>query len=396
MSDNNKKQSEIEFIPAICPKCGGELRVPSNKDVVKCMYCGIDVILHNPNKITSEIKIDVDKIFNLATFAIEAKNFEEAYKYFTQIIEHDPENKLAWFGKGYAAGMLSTITNLRVKEIQTCFKKGFHTDEPINVSSKMKNNNKSVVPQGEIDLSVLDEMLTEYAFHENSTRNPEYLKIAHLSYEKISDHISDLGKSIYGNDYDKWEQLILEVLNLRNEAYKLLVYDLENVPCRIFPKNEFVLSKSQYKGKISSTIKILIIIDKERNSMKELSKDSLVKRRERFVSIIKMSMPASGLARDNDINSQLNEYIDDAKKGCFIATATMGNPNHPYVITLRKFRDSYLIESSVGRRFVELYYSYSPGLAQIIAKNKILKLLSKYLIVKPLTTAARWISGGNL
>ena len=37
----------IEFIPAICSNCGGQLRVPEDrKTIIKCIYCGYDIIIH--------------------------------------------------------------------------------------------------------------------------------------------------------------------------------------------------------------------------------------------------------------------------------------------------------------------------------------------------------------
>ena len=59
---------------------------------------------------------------------------------------------------------------------------------------------------------------------------------------------------------------------------------------------------------------------------------------------------------------------------CAIATATYGSPEHPHVRVLREFRDRYLVESRLGRRFVELYYKYSPKAAELISKHKIIKL----------------------
>ncbi len=59
---------------------------------------------------------------------------------------------------------------------------------------------------------------------------------------------------------------------------------------------------------------------------------------------------------------------------CAIATATYGSAEHPHVKVLREFRDRYLVVRRVGRRFVELYYRYSPKAAEFISKHKIIKL----------------------
>jgi hypothetical protein len=59
---------------------------------------------------------------------------------------------------------------------------------------------------------------------------------------------------------------------------------------------------------------------------------------------------------------------------CFIATAAYDSPFHSHVEILRNFRDNYLITNKLGRKLVKLYYRYSPSLANIIAKHKILKI----------------------
>jgi len=60
---------------------------------------------------------------------------------------------------------------------------------------------------------------------------------------------------------------------------------------------------------------------------------------------------------------------------CFIATASFGSPLHPYVEVLQDFRDTYLMPSEFGRKIVGFYYRYSPFMANIIAKNKALKVM---------------------
>jgi hypothetical protein len=62
------------------------------------------------------------------------------------------------------------------------------------------------------------------------------------------------------------------------------------------------------------------------------------------------------------------------KGGCFIATAAYDSALHPYVEILREFRDSYLIPSKLGSKLVDFYYEYSPFLADLIKKHKVLKI----------------------
>ena len=64
--------------------------------------------------------------------------------------------------------------------------------------------------------------------------------------------------------------------------------------------------------------------------------------------------------------------------GCFIATAAWGSGLAPEVVTLREFRDRYLLTNGPGQAFVEWYYRVSPPAAAFIAEHESLK------------TAVRW------
>ena len=63
---------------------------------------------------------------------------------------------------------------------------------------------------------------------------------------------------------------------------------------------------------------------------------------------------------------------------CFIATAAYGSGLAPEVLTLREFRDRYLLTNGPGQAFVEWYYRVSPPAAAFIAEHESLK------------TAVRW------
>ncbi len=60
--------------------------------------------------------------------------------------------------------------------------------------------------------------------------------------------------------------------------------------------------------------------------------------------------------------------------GCFIATAAYGSSMAPHVRILREMRDRFLLTGGIGKRFVNLYYTYSPPLADFIADHDNLKV----------------------
>ena len=68
---------------------------------------------------------------------------------------------------------------------------------------------------------------------------------------------------------------------------------------------------------------------------------------------------------------------------CFVATATMGDANHPIVVLLREFRDLWLLERKYGQIFIKFYYKIGPYLAMIINKYPYLKPISYMMIIRP-------------
>jgi hypothetical protein len=70
-----------------------------------------------------------------------------------------------------------------------------------------------------------------------------------------------------------------------------------------------------------------------------------------------------------------NVGSDSEGNGCFIATAAFGSSMEPHVKIMREFRDRFLIGNTVGKIFVHLYYTYSPPIADFIAKHDSLRIL---------------------
>ena len=75
--------------------------------------------------------------------------------------------------------------------------------------------------------------------------------------------------------------------------------------------------------------------------------------------------------------NQLSFKTADA---CFIATAAYGSILHSSVKVLRNVRDRYLVTNVPGRIFVNLYYKFSPPIADIIAGSELLRFIVRVLL----------------
>lgn len=80
---------------------------------------------------------------------------------------------------------------------------------------------------------------------------------------------------------------------------------------------------------------------------------------------------------------------------CFIATAAYGSELAPPVQFLRDFRDDVILQSMLGpcfERVLDVYYRFSPPIAQRMKKNPVLKNIIKYGIVYPFIGMAYAVS----
>ena len=70
---------------------------------------------------------------------------------------------------------------------------------------------------------------------------------------------------------------------------------------------------------------------------------------------------------------------------CFIVTAAYGLPTKPQVEVLSELRDHFLLTNFVGKTFVNLYYNYSPSVADSMAKHSWLGAVVRWSLL-PLIT----------
>lgn len=80
----------------------------------------------------------------------------------------------------------------------------------------------------------------------------------------------------------------------------------------------------------------------------------------------------------------------DGDSGCFIATAAYGSLMEPHVKVLRAFRDQFMFGNTAGRVFIRLYYTYSPPIADFIAKHNSLRTMVRISLLP--VVGVSWIA----
>jgi len=69
-----------------------------------------------------------------------------------------------------------------------------------------------------------------------------------------------------------------------------------------------------------------------------------------------------------------------SNQNCYIATLAYGNINHPKVERYRYLRDNYLVYSVLGRKFIKVYYKFSPWIVSKLEDyNRLNKAIKRIL-----------------
>ena len=79
----------------------------------------------------------------------------------------------------------------------------------------------------------------------------------------------------------------------------------------------------------------------------------------------------------SDLKSGAGNMRIESKSGasCFVATVCYGDPYHPDLDVLRRFRDEALIKYRLGNSFIDWYYRAGPKIAAYVAERRRLKAL---------------------
>lgn len=368
-----------------CPTCGA----PSDSEF-KCSYCGNIFV----NKSTLIISKSNKGQFDLAIYEFRKENFEKSLKNFDELIEKDSANRLAWLLKFASELAIEKDLNQFVDNLNL-----YNLNDICNSFSNdiLKALRKTLIKSDEFDNSyfTIGSINNKvFIFLTNNFSDSFKISLFEIFIERFKSISSDYNKSILfldeleiltnNFDFSTVEKAsINRFINLLNKfSIEILNYFLfavkfdeefynENRKIYGTRKVDNYLFKTYFDSDFTTRI---IKIFETLKKYNELTGVNIDKHIEELQTI------------DSEINKIVENSLTDTgkKKACFIATAAMGDYNHPVVVDLRKFRDECLLKRSWGISFTNWYYKHGPKAASIIEKSTILKRITFYVIIKPL------------
>jgi hypothetical protein len=93
---------------------------------------------------------------------------------------------------------------------------------------------------------------------------------------------------------------------------------------------------------------------------------------------------------DDPDDDEQDAEADPGGGGCFVATAVYGDPSHPDVVDLRRFRDEVLVEHRAGRAFIRAYRIAGPRLAALVSTHGVSGRVLRTLLSPLARLAGRW------
>lgn len=289
----------------------------------------------------------------LANTALESKNYSQAYDYYSTLLESDTNNKAFWIGKAISAAYLSTLEHMRFSETIVYIKAAIKLQE-----------------------------LTEFEKNEVSR------ELVSIAESKIRESIKNFDKEVEnefnalqipaGTLYSVNQTRKLPIIYNVGQKYRPAIiehFDLLILACELQPTIENYLS-------IHKNMNYLFIqSESRRNFFGALNSATELNSR-----IKKIWDDAEKKIHELDPNYKVISMSPQASSsGCFIATATTGDYNHPTVVQLRNFRDNTLENYVLGRKFIQFYYRNSPPIADYISQRQLLKIILYFSFIKPLS-----------
>lgn len=292
--------------------------------------------------------MEIEALKELAKSSFSASSYKDSYKYSSSLIELDPTQSEAWLIKGLsAAALMVEDSSIKVEEVMFSLDRGFKDHAAnSNVADAQTLIGKCYADIiKSLEASHKEKIVDHHKVPMPAGGSALLHRVAQTGYARLS--------------AKTFAPKRLAAIKLLEKSYSL-------------------------NGNESSLINLLNAIDSfhaHSATYSDYLKD------ETEITSYLIGLRSTLMKRAREAGIAFNA-APPAKSGCFIATAVMGDYNHPKVLVLRSFRDEILQKHRLGQMFVNYYYRVSPPIALKIQGSEVTKKLILAALITPLTCIA--------
>lgn len=167
----------MTFVPATCAKCGAGLESVSTQGISACPFCGAKFVWSGAGSGGPATQ----NLLRLARAALEAGNPDEAYGYFTKVLESDADSVDAWLGKAESAGLSSSLRNPRQSEVIAGVRNAIQAAPP-NAKAAVADRGADIVAESGMGLF----MASHAHFLEFASLDESWPEHVELSFEALA------------------------------------------------------------------------------------------------------------------------------------------------------------------------------------------------------------------
>lgn len=341
----------------ICELCGGNQFIKS-EGVWVCEHCQTKYTLEEAKKIMVEGSVDVtlnksNELSNYQKLAyqnFDNGNFEQASKYFDKILEINPEDWKSTFLRGICESKMSNLATFRIRDSALAAKDAVAYIEGADEKDEEKDEHILYMAD------MLNKITSDFKF----AATTHYIEFMNLK-SSASEYVERLDSCIDTFQY------AFGLYNLANQTESVsqvsVALSLINCCIEICEFRDYISGYSDGKD-VYSTFYLTL------------------EARKRYLDLFDEMVSFVRKSNSNYEAPKIERREMPSKDGCYIATSVYGSYDCPEVWVLRRFRDSFLKQSLLGRVFINVYYATSPNLVRGFGKSKYFTMFWKTILDK--------------